>query len=124
MIDRDHDLPVQRQAELMGISRGSVYYLPRPVSDADLRLMRHIDELHLELPFAGSRMLREMLRAEGVEVGRKHVATLSSCVNPNSFIRFVHVDRAPPSRRLGRALPSLTSLPMTRFPPCPCCVCV
>ena len=71
MIDRDHDLPVQRQAELMGISRGSVYYLPRPVSDADLRLMRHIDELHLELPFAGSRMLREMLRADNLTAANK-----------------------------------------------------
>jgi len=51
MIDRDHDLPVKRQAGLVGISRGSVYTLPRPVSDADLRLMRCIDELHLEVPF-------------------------------------------------------------------------
>ena len=62
MIDRSHDLPVTRQAKALGISRGSVYYLPRPVSDADLALMRRIDELHLEYPFAGSRMLRDMLR--------------------------------------------------------------
>ena len=60
----------------MGISRGSVYYLPRQVSEADLRLMRRIDELHLEYPFAGSRMLRDMLNREGYWVGRKHVATL------------------------------------------------
>ena len=76
MIDRNHDLPVKRQAELVGISRGSVYYLPKPVSAADLALMRVIDELHLEHPFAGARMLRDMLRARGLEVGRKHVATL------------------------------------------------
>ena len=76
MIDRDHDLSLVRQAEALGISRGSVYYLPRPTSDADLRLMRRIDELHLEYPFAGSRMLRGLLNGEGREVGRLHVATL------------------------------------------------
>ena len=59
MIDRDHDLAITRQAEALNISRGSVYYLPRPVSAADLALMRRIDELHLEFPFAGARMLRE-----------------------------------------------------------------
>jgi putative transposase len=76
MIDRTHALPVKRQAELVGISRGSVYYLPKPMSAADLTLMRVIDELHLEHPFAGARMLRDMLEARGFEVGRKHVATL------------------------------------------------
>ena len=76
MIDREHALPVVRQAELAGISRGAVYYLPRPVSEADQRLMRRIDELHLEHPFAGARMLRDLLNREGFEVGRKHVATL------------------------------------------------
>jgi putative transposase len=76
MIDRTHDLPVKRQAELVGISRGSVYYLPKPVGAADLALMRVIDELHLEHPFAGARMLRDMLKARSFEVGRKHVATL------------------------------------------------
>jgi putative transposase len=76
MIDRTHELPVKRQAELVGISRGTVYYQPEPISDADLRLMRRIDELHLELPFAGSRMLRDLLNAEGFALGRRHVATL------------------------------------------------
>jgi putative transposase len=61
MIDPEHKLPVTRQAELLDLSRSSVYYLPRPVSDKDLQLMRLIDELHLEYPFAGSRMLRDML---------------------------------------------------------------
>ena len=61
MIDREHALPVVRQAELAGISRGAVYYLARPVSEADQRLMRRIDELHLEHPFAGARMLRDLL---------------------------------------------------------------
>jgi putative transposase len=76
MIDRDHGLSVSRQAKVLGISRSSVYYLPRPTSDADLALMRRIDELHLEYPFAGSRMLKGLLQAEGHEVGRLHVSTL------------------------------------------------
>ena len=76
MIDRTHDLPISKQAEVLNISRGSVYYLPRPVSAADLALMRRIDELHLEFPFAGSRMLQGLLAAEGSKVGRRHVKTL------------------------------------------------
>src|ERR1700690_3369518 len=76
MIDRDHTLTITRQAELLGISRGSVYYLPTPVSDADLALMRRIDELHLEHPFMGARMLRRQLRHTGVKVGRRHITSL------------------------------------------------
>jgi putative transposase len=76
MIDPTHTLPIARQAELVGIARSTVYYLPQPTSPEDLALMRRIDELHLDHPFAGSRMLRDMLRNEGQAVGRKHVATL------------------------------------------------
>jgi putative transposase len=76
MIDRNHDLPISKQAEVLRISRGSIYYLPRPVSAADLALMRRLDELHLEFPFAGSRMLRGLVAAEGCRVGRRHVKTL------------------------------------------------
>lgn len=76
MIDRNHPLPISQQAKVVGISRGSVYYLPRPVSDYDLEVMRQIDRLHLEYPFAGSRMLRDLLRQDNFKVGRKHVATL------------------------------------------------
>ena len=76
MIDRSHDLPITRQAKVLNVSRGSVYYLPRPPSTADLALMRRIDELHLDFPFAGSRMLRDLLIAEGFRTGRRHVATL------------------------------------------------
>jgi len=76
MIDRDHEPSITRQAKALGISRGSVYYLPRPTLDDDLKLMRRIDELHLEYPFAGSRMLRGLLRQEGHEVGRLHLSTL------------------------------------------------
>jgi putative transposase len=76
MIEPAHDLPVSRQVELLELSRSNVYYLPRPVSEADLTLMRRIDELHLNFPFAGARMLRDMLKLEGFAVGRKHVRTL------------------------------------------------
>ncbi len=112
MIDRDHDLPTQRQAALVGISRGSVYYLPRPVSDADLLLMRRIDEMHLELPFAGSRMLRDLLRAEGVEVGRKHVATLMRRMGIEALYRKPNTSR----KQLGHTIYPylLRTLPITR----------
>src|SRR6266545_1520877 len=76
MIDPTHSLPIVRQAQLLELSRSSVYYQPQSTSDADLALMRRIDELHLEHPFAGSRMLRDLLNREAFEVGRKHVATL------------------------------------------------
>lgn len=83
MIDPTHDLSIKRQAQLAGISRGTVYYLPQPVSQADLDVMRRIDVLHLEHPFMGARMLRDMLNrqrdAHGqphATVGRKHVTTL------------------------------------------------
>lgn len=76
MIDRTHKLSVTRQARLLGFSRGSVYYSPRQTSGGDLALMRRIDKLHLEYPFAGSRMLQGLLKGEGFDVGRLHVATL------------------------------------------------
>lgn len=76
MIDRRHALSLSRQAELVGISRGSIYYEPRPVSARDLVLMQRLDRLHLEYPFAGARLLRDLLNQEGHKVGRKHVGTL------------------------------------------------
>jgi putative transposase len=76
MIDRAHALPVVRQCRLVAVARSSVYYVPQPVAAAELTLMRQLDELHLRHPFAGSRMLRDLLRLQGVVVGRKHVATL------------------------------------------------
>ena len=76
MIDRDHQLPVTRQAQLLGMSRGAVYYLPRPTSAADLALMLKLDKLHLEPPFMGARMLRDQLGREGLHVGRRHIRTL------------------------------------------------
>ena len=69
MIDRSHDLPVARQALSLGIGRGSVYYLARPVAASDLVVMRRIDELHLNFPFAGSRMLRDCWPVKALRSG-------------------------------------------------------
>lgn len=76
MIDRGHKLPLTRQAAMLGISRGSLYYSACPVSAAELAIMRRIDELHLDYPFAGSRMLRDLLRGEGIAVGREQVRSM------------------------------------------------
>jgi putative transposase len=87
MIDRTHDLPVARQAKVLSISRGSVYYKPKPVSVTDLALMRRIDELHLERPFAGARMLRDFLNREGFPVGCRHVGTLMKRMGIEALLR-------------------------------------
>jgi putative transposase len=76
MIDREHNLPLSRQTELLKLSRSSIYYEAQPVPAGELAIMRQIDELHLNYPFAGSRMLRDLLRADGVLIGREKVATL------------------------------------------------
>ena len=78
MIDREHSLSISKQADLLGMSRSSVYYLPRPTSQADLALMRAIDELHLEFPFMGARQLSRHLDKRGLKAGRLHVRTLMS----------------------------------------------
>jgi putative transposase len=97
MIDRDHRLPVKRQAELLGISRGTVYYQPVPIPDAELVLMRRIDRLHLDHPYAGSRMLRDLLRLQGVEVGRRHVATLMRRMGIRALYRKPDTSRKHPA---------------------------
>ena len=76
MIDPAHELPISKQAKALGISRGSVYYVPKPVPAVDLAIMRRIDELHLNYPFTGSRMMAALLANQGVDVGRRHVRTL------------------------------------------------
>jgi putative transposase len=87
MIDRGHDLSIVRQAKALKLARSTVYYEPRPVSAEDLALMRRLDELHLDYPFAGARMLRSLLRREGVYAGRRHIATLNfrrACAKQNA----------------------------------------
>jgi putative transposase len=76
MIDRNHDLPLVRQAQLLRLGRSTLYYEPRPVPAGELAIMRRIDELHLDYPFAGSRMLRDLLRGEGIAIGRELVAAM------------------------------------------------
>src|ERR1039457_456548 len=76
MIERGGELSVKRQAELLEVSRANVYYRPRPVSAQDLKLMRRIDELHLEAPFYGARKIAAQLNREGHKIGRRHVRTL------------------------------------------------
>lgn len=91
MIGPAAKLSVSRLAIVLGISRGSVYYRPRPVLDADLKLMHRIDRVHMEFPFTGSRMLKGLLVQEGFKIGRPHVATLMKrkviealCRRPNN----------------------------------------
>jgi putative transposase len=100
MIDRDHDLPISKQAEVLRISRGSVYYLPRPVSAADLALMRRLDQLHLEFPFAGSRMLRGLVAAEGCKVGRRHVKTLMRRMGIEALYRRPRTTKPEPGHKI------------------------
>jgi len=100
MIDHNHDLPITKQAKALGISRGSVYYLPRPVPAADLAIMRRMDELHLEFPFAGSRMLRDFLNKEGVEIGRCHVTTLMRRMGIEALYRRPNTSKPAPGHRI------------------------
>ena len=100
MIDREHDLPIAKQAQVLNISRGSVYYLPRPVSAADLTIMRRIDELHLELPFAGSRMLRGLLAAEGCQLGRRHIKTLMKRMGIEALYRRPRTTKPEPGHKI------------------------
>jgi putative transposase len=112
MIDRSHDLPVARQAAALGISRGSVYYLPRPVSESELVIMRRIDELHLNFPFAGSRMLRDLLATEGIVVGRLHVATLMKRMGIEALYRRPSTSKPAPGHKIYPYL--LRKLAVTR----------
>jgi putative transposase len=96
MIDRNHSLPITRQAQALGIARSTVYAQPRPVPDRDLELMNRIDRWHLEMPYAGSRMLRDLLALEGIPVGRKHVATLMNRMGIEALYRKPRTTRKHP----------------------------
>jgi len=112
MIDPAHDLPIQKQAEVLQISRSSVYYEPRPVSAPDLWLMRQIDELHLNYPFAGSRMLRDLLGQQGLEVGRRHIRTLMRRMGVEAIYRKPNTSKPAPGHRIYPYL--LRGLAITR----------
>lgn len=100
MIDRDHALALTRQAKLLKLSRGSLYYQARPVPAADLAIMRRIDELHLDYPFAGSRMLRDLLRGEGVTIGREHVATMMKRMGIEAIYRRPNTSKPAPGHKI------------------------
>jgi putative transposase len=100
MIDRSHKLPVARQAKVLKISRGSVYYKPRPVSPEDLALMRRIDELHLEYPFAGARMLRDLVQREGFPIGRRHMSTLMRRMGIEAIYRRPNTSKPAPGHKI------------------------
>jgi len=112
MIDREHKLPITRQATALGISRSSVYYLPRPVPAADLAIMRRLDELHLEFPFAGARMLRGLLAAEGRPLGRRHVTTLMRRMGIEAIYRRPRTTKPEPGHKVYPYL--LRGLAITR----------
>jgi len=100
MIDRDHDLSIVRQAKVLNLARSTVYYEPRPVSAEALALMRRLDELHLDYPFAGARMLRSLLRREGVCVGRRHVATLMKRMGIAAIYRRPRTSKPAPGHKI------------------------
>ena len=100
MIDRSHILSLSRQAKMLGITRGSLYYQAQPVSAADLAVMRRIDELHLEYPFAGSRMLQGFLVREGFVIGRLHVRTLMKRMGIEAIYRRPNTSKPAPGHKI------------------------
>ena len=121
MIDRKHNLSITKQADVLKISRGSVYYLPRPVSSADLAIMRHLDRLHLEFPFAGSRMLRGLLAPPGCKIGRRHVKTLMRRMGIEALYRRPRTTKPEPGHKIyppitvreNRESVAIVAMPMT-----------
>lgn len=88
-IDREHDLPVTRQCELLRVSRSSVYYQPVPLPARDAEVLLAIDKIHTDRPFLGSRRIVGELADEGLRVNRKAVQRLmrlagieASCLRP------------------------------------------
>jgi putative transposase len=100
MIDRTHELPLARQAALLRLSRSCLYYEPRPVPAAELSVMRRIDALHLDYPFAGSRMLRDLLRGEGVVIGRELVRTMMRRMCIEALYRRPNTSKPAPGHKI------------------------
>ena len=100
MIDREHKLSIKRQAEVLSISRGTAYYKSRPVSEQDLLLMKKLDKLHLDYPFAGSRMLRDLLRQQDVEACRLHIGTLMKKIGIEAIYRRPNTSKPAPGPRI------------------------
>ena len=100
MIDRSHGLPLRRQAAVLRLSRSTLYYEPRPVPSADLAVMRRIDELHLDHPFAGSRMMRDLLRGEGVAIGRERVVSMMRRMGLEALYRRPNTSKPAPGHKI------------------------
>ena len=100
MIDRRHDLALSRQAALLDLGRSGLYYEPRPVPPSELAIMRRIDELHLDYPFAGTRMLRDLLRGEGVTIGRALVTTLMRRMGIEAIYRRPNTSKPMPGHKI------------------------
>jgi putative transposase len=100
MIDRSHELPLARQAALLRLSRSQLYYEPRPVPAAELAVMRRIDARHLDSPFAGSRMLRDLLRGEGVVIGRELVRTMMRRMCIEALYRRPNTSKPAPGHKV------------------------
>ena len=112
MIDRKHPLPVAQQAKLLGMSRSTVYYTPKPPSEKTLSLMRRIDEWHMAHPFMGARMIRDKLRLEGVEIGRRQVRTLMRSMGIQALYRAPRTTQKHPDHQVFPYL--LRKLTITR----------
>jgi putative transposase len=100
MIKRDHRLPITRQAEALDLNRSTLYYVAKPVPESDLALMRRIDEIHLEHPFAGSRMIRDLLRNEGSPVGRRRIRRLMKKMGIEAIYRRGNTSRRNQAHRI------------------------
>ena len=112
MITRTHDLPIVRQCQLLALSRATAYYQATPVSEMDLTLMRRIDALHLDHPFAGARMLRDLLRRDGPAIGWRHVATLMRRMGLEALYRKPHTSQRHPAHTVYPSL--LRNVEITR----------
>ena len=114
MIDRTHPLPVRRQCQLLKLARSTAYYHPMLVSEMVFALMRRIDKLHLPYPFAGARMLHNLLRQEGHAIGRRHVATLVRRMGLEALYRKPSLSRRQMAHRV---YPYLLRDPIMSGPP-------
>ena len=112
MIDRKHELPITKQAEVLSVSRSAVYYLPRPVPAADLGIMRRLDQLHLEFPFAGAWMLRGLLDREGIRIGRRHITAIMRKMGIEALYRRPRTPKPEPGHKIYPYL--LRGLSVTR----------
>ena len=93
-------MPVKRQCELLRVARAAVYRKPKPVSAADLELMKLMDRLHLEKPFYGARKIAVVLSRSGHKVGRKRVTRLMRLMGIETMYRKPNLSRRHPQHKI------------------------